>query len=286
MPSFFTHQVIAEEVLKAIPNDLYTKIEYYDCYYAGAQGADPFFIYRPFKKKGYNLGKTMHRKKVFEFFSAAYDNLNATDNPRGRAYLYGYITHYAVDTIFHPYVYWLEKELVRALPKSRKKDKVHFRIERDIDVFIYEEYRHANLKDYVYDVTLSEADYRGIFAALSEPLWDVYSVRADYDALHNSLKRFVKQQKYFLDPKNKRGTAMYALEKLLFFPHILSFMYIRENPDMAYTNYLKEQTPYGNDSIYDLADKAIRLGAKLIAAFDAAPPEKELFSTDFNLGKD
>lgn len=289
MPAFFTHHAVAEEVLKRLPTELYEKIEYTACYFTGAQGADPFFWYRPMKKKGYNLGRTMHRDNVYEFFRAAKDSL-PSDCGKEAAYIYGYITHYATDTVFHPYVYGLEREVLSKLPKRRKKDKIHFLIERDIDSFVFEELTNVSLKTYEYPVTLGEDDISAIFRILDEVLWISHEIRPDFDSVRNSLLRFIRQEKYFLDPNGNRRRNLYALEKIFFMPHVLSYMCVRDNPDISFTNYLHEQKPYGSESVYDLARRSIDLSVKLIAEFIAAKNgdelNKALFSTDFNIGKD
>lgn len=282
MPAFFTHKVLAGKVLEKLPTEIFNQITSQACFYTGAQGADPFFLYNPFRKKQYNLGRIMHNKNIYEFFSNC--KKNVCKNSREADYVYGYITHYAVDTVFHPYVYALEKSMRHSLSKRRKKDKLHFLIERDIDCFLFEEYENIPLKNYSYPIVLDDKDYFAIFRILEEVLWQTYSIRADYDSIRNSIARFVKQQKFFLDETGIKRKIFYFLETLFFAPHILSYICVRDNPDPKTANYLRE----GNgENIYDLAEKSIDLSVRLIVSFIKEKSlDKNLFSTDFNVGKD
>ena len=282
MPAFFTHKIIADQVLKRLPTDIFDKITCAPCYFTGAQGADPFFIYRPFKRKGYNLGRTMHRQNVCEFFKNAKDFLS-NGNESESSYIYGYLTHYATDTTFHPYVYNLERTLRAELPKRRRKDNLHFLIERDIDSFIFEKYEHANLKTYDYPVILTEADVYSVYRVLDYVVWNTFSIRLDFDGVRNSLLRFFRKQKHLLDKSGNIHRTFYALETVLFLPHFLSYLYVRDNPNPQFTGL-------GTSSnIYDLAEKSIELSVTLIKEFISAKDgdklNQKLFCTDFNLGK-
>lgn len=281
MPAFFTHKTIADRVLSRLPTDIFDKITCAACYYAGAQGADPFFIYRPFKRKGYNLGKLMHRVNTLDFFKNAKNKL-VTDGGEN-SYIFGYITHYAVDITFHPYVYNLERRLRAQLPPRRRKDNLHSLIERDLDSFIFERYENADLKTYDYLVTLTDADVYSIFKTLDDVIWKTYAIRLDYDGVRNSILRFFNRQKAFLDVSGNKFRTFYALETLLFLPHILSYLYVRDNPNPQFTGLDTDV------NVYTLADKAIDLSVTLIKSFAAAKDGDELdfkkFGEDFNVGK-
>ncbi len=282
MPAFFTHKTIADQVLKRLPTEIFDKITSATCFYVGAQGADPFFIYQPFKNKGYNLGKTMHRKNVAEFFKNA-KNISKTTSQDGISYIYGYITHYAVDITFHPYVYNLERQLRAQLPKRRKKDNLHSLIERDIDSFIFEKYENSDLKNYDYPIILTEADIFSVFKILDSILWDTYTIRLDFDGMRNSILRFFRKQKSFLDKSGNKFKTLYALETVLFIPHFLSYLFIRDNPNPQFTG-LNTDT-----NIYELAEKSIDLSVTLIKEFISAKDGDKLdskkFGIDFNFGK-
>ena len=117
MPSAITHQLVAEEAEKLLPEGLQHIIERApDEYFLGCQGPDLFFFYRIGNKSEYNLGKFLHRNRpydVFRFFarllsgeqSARFPAYSDEDRTRAFAYILGYIAHYATDSTFHPFVY-------------------------------------------------------------------------------------------------------------------------------------------------------------------------------------
>ena len=105
MPSAYTHALIASETLRSLDPLLSEKLRrHLSLYFFGAQGADFCFFYT--LPNGYasprNLGSFLHRNgygafRVCKAFSHTDEAIFA--------YSLGYITHYAADTVFHPYVY-------------------------------------------------------------------------------------------------------------------------------------------------------------------------------------
>ena len=103
MPAPYTHHLVAREAYAALPRDLQTKIHSLSLYFFGAQGPDFCFFYRSLNPKAKNLGSHLHREGGFPAFCAL-KSLAARD-PQILSYALGYITHYAADSVFHPYVY-------------------------------------------------------------------------------------------------------------------------------------------------------------------------------------
>ena len=121
MPAAYTHQCVAWEALALLPAAIRKKIQpHLALYYFGAQGADFCFFYSILGGFSQNLGSYLHRKggyaafKVCKAFSV---------EPPLLAYSLGYITHYAADTVFHPFVY----------ANAGKSAVKHTRIENALD---------------------------------------------------------------------------------------------------------------------------------------------------------
>ena len=69
MPSAITHQLVAEEAEKLLPEGLQHIIERApDEYFLGCQGPDMFFFYRIGSRSEYNLGKFLHRNRPYDVF--------------------------------------------------------------------------------------------------------------------------------------------------------------------------------------------------------------------------
>ena len=78
-------------------------------YFLGAQGGDVFYLYK-MREGQKNLGKYLHRKNVYMVFCNFLEAARSGDGCV-TSYIAGYITHYAGDIVFHPYVYSLLNRL-------------------------------------------------------------------------------------------------------------------------------------------------------------------------------
>ena len=122
MPTAVTHQILAEEVYKSLPDDMQNKIGKLGYYYLGAQGCDILFLYKFISTASDNFGRFLHKNQPLLFFKILFEE--AKKDKSVQAYAYGHITHYAADTVFHPYIY--------GLPKG-KKTLVHHAVEHAYD---------------------------------------------------------------------------------------------------------------------------------------------------------
>ncbi len=78
-----------------------------EAFAAGANGPDIFFCYRcwlPAQHRGENLPALAGRLHQDCTGSFLLHLLDAANTPAKRSYVLGYLTHYAVDTVLHPYV--------------------------------------------------------------------------------------------------------------------------------------------------------------------------------------
>jgi hypothetical protein len=109
MPAAYIHENIAKNSLETIqPSPAYIKNNIY-AYELGAQGPDFLFYYNVLKfwDKDYSpneLGNDMHNKRIKAFFKAALVSAK-NQGDAARAWLAGFVTHYAADTTIHPFVY-------------------------------------------------------------------------------------------------------------------------------------------------------------------------------------
>ena len=103
MPAAYTHHCIAWETLALLPTAIRKKVQpHLPLYYFGAQGADFCFFYPILGGFSQNFGSYLHRQGGFSAFKVC---KTFSAEPPLFAYSLGYITHYAADTVFHPFVY-------------------------------------------------------------------------------------------------------------------------------------------------------------------------------------
>lgn len=108
MPANYAHYRFGRELIGQLPpNERQCVQRFRRMYDLGLFGPDFFFYYFPFLKSSTRaLGSTFHRQSGQEFFTNA---CKAATSEAARAYLYGLLGHYCLDSICHPYVNQLDK---------------------------------------------------------------------------------------------------------------------------------------------------------------------------------
>ena len=93
-------------------------------YGLGLQEPDIFFYYLPsYVLEGHNIGALAHVRETSAFFQGLIESRNQfssrTDLNIAEAYLIGFLGHYTLDTICHPYIYAMTHY-------KDKKEKTYF----------------------------------------------------------------------------------------------------------------------------------------------------------------
>ena len=103
MPASYAHYRFGKRLLPNLPSDVRQCVQRFRRMYdMGLQGPDFFFYYNPFLSTSTGeLGKVFHRQTGQEFFPVAY---KAATSDAARAYLYGLLGHYCLDSICHPFI--------------------------------------------------------------------------------------------------------------------------------------------------------------------------------------
>ena len=165
MPSYYAHYKFAEEVCGRLPDKLKTIAENNKTLYLiGAHGPDIFFYYKPLKKNPVNsLGNDMHQEHAAPFFERAADVVShSRDRDASLAYIFGFITHFMLDSACHGYV----------AEKMRESGVSHTAVETDFDreLMIADGLDPLRIKPVSY--VLSEKEYAEVIA-------EFFSIDAD-----------------------------------------------------------------------------------------------------------
>ncbi|MEG0284210.1 MAG: zinc dependent phospholipase C family protein [Erysipelotrichales bacterium] len=134
MPAIAMHHFYALEVAKRLSSDLQKIIEENQAFYnIGAQGPDIFFFYKPILPNKVNkYGVKLHHQNASRLLNNKH--INKEDiNDQFIAYLLGYVTHFSLDSSFHPIINQvcpnfnehmiLESELERIIIAKNTKNK-------------------------------------------------------------------------------------------------------------------------------------------------------------------
>ena len=107
MPTTYAHYKFGKDVMSALPRPLQQSIDgNRELFDIGLHGPDIFFYYRIFNKNHVNeTGYRMHDEFADIFFKHAAEVIAcAEDKSAARAYIYGFICHFALDSECHKYV--------------------------------------------------------------------------------------------------------------------------------------------------------------------------------------
>ena len=286
MPSQYTHALIAEEILAALPENVRGAVMSLPDYFAGAQGGDVLFFLRITTDPEKNAGKRLHRKDIYKTFSAllaaARDGGSAV-----RSYAAGYITHYAADTVFHPFVYGTQERLLAAAEggeKRLRRTDLHSYIESDLDTHFT--LARKGVPVHRYAPPPHSGSVRELYPAVQAACGVPFPPRA----LARSFRRFALYERFFRDRTYRKRKAFRAAETLFFAPHVCSSLCRRREPDPRCVN--AERALWRNPSVpaftsHESADelfaRAVAEGVRLICAFFIAlEGGGELAEADFS----
>jgi len=149
MPSCTTHFIHSNEVYSNLKDEVKKEIDTNKLIYnAFAQSHD--YFYYSFNKEAKKLGSRGHHRNTRDFLiniiNYIKDN-NLQSHKELVCCLYGYITHYVLDTTCHPFIFY--KTGVYRHDKETKKYKgLHSKMENDIDALYYERYYHMSYKKF------------------------------------------------------------------------------------------------------------------------------------------
>ena len=107
MPTTYAHYKFGKEVISALPRPLRSTVENHrELFDIGLHGPDILFYYHPMKRNTVNgQGYDLHDKPADLFFRHAAETVKKAEDPAAaRAYIYGVICHFALDSECHPYV--------------------------------------------------------------------------------------------------------------------------------------------------------------------------------------
>lgn len=263
MPNICTHLIFGARVAEAVQKPLESLG---DLYWLGCLGPDYYFYDRlpptPFIPHQKRHGNALHTLDCDALFSALKD---AADDSL-RPYLYGFLTHIALDSTVHPYV------------DAGHSGSAHSRFEGVIDSIVYAETRDA----FPYD----EIFRRRIDVSAVDALWAEVSDRLCGASVAGAFRRGFRKYRRLIplmhDPKNRRYRFVRRLERPFKKIGAVSDLLIgpnHEDPDDC-MNRMRSSwaSPYEPDRVRDesvpmLLDEAEALAVSLISAFDANDAE-------------
>ncbi|MCI8336315.1 MAG: zinc dependent phospholipase C family protein [Peptococcaceae bacterium] len=281
MPDFTTHHIVGQQVLPALPRDTTLAIavrNYEAAYNWGLQGPDLLFYTKPvsFKRTVPHCASLLHKFSGELILTAAWHFVESRreyeDYAMLQAYLAGFVCHYMVDSIVHPYIYFLQEKLRKKLPKIGVS-ALHGAIERDIDAILYQYWylegvSFAGLKE-SYQVTpeLVQA-VSGLYGYLCDTLLNTVVTEEDVARafrFSQRLYRYFYPQSMAVNRTTKKVVSLLAKKKELWRPSQDEKIYdiLNDVHRPWYNVNVPDEVRY--DSLSDLLKMSVRETIKVLS---------------------
>jgi len=287
MPDIITHYLFGIDVLKDI-NINYKPIieEYKVLYFVGCQGPDPFLYnhFTPFlkEKSGPKIGSLMHKEKTGDFIKAIlkelkFKNKNSSDFKELFSYFAGFITHFALDSNAHPYIFHVTGVYDKNNSDTYKYRGKHKSFEMATDTILLKEKLNLESKNYKVHkkILIPETMPRSIVSAFEKTLYSVYGISNGGKLFDNSYKDIKRFWKYSSDPYgikkkvaklvdktiNKTGKTVYST--LSYYNCVIENIdYLNKNKN-TWTHPCYEDEKY-RLSFYDMMENGIKTSLNLL----------------------
>lgn len=145
MPSTITHAFFAQDVYNQLDSTIQKKIKSEKQVMMFAQNTDPLMFYNILSfqkgKKIRSLQSTCHQEKtllLFENIISYMKEKKYYQDPSTLTFLYGFITHYVLDSTIHPYIFYKTGNFDKKRKETHKYNGLHAYMETYIDNYFLE----------------------------------------------------------------------------------------------------------------------------------------------------
>ncbi|MEG2542764.1 MAG: zinc dependent phospholipase C family protein [Christensenellaceae bacterium] len=256
MPAILTHIITADKVLEKIENPRMKKIitENIDAYYSGSQGGDYFYLYKYYSvwvgTRMKLFGWALHYARTQKFFCECAKYIKQNENDKMLAYLYGYITHYCLDKLLHPYV-----------NADSHSIKTHNYIEYDLDVMVANragiDAKNYDKEKFVLDSLVTTGEIDTLLKAVAKKVYPRFKLsKTPYQTAYRYHAKFNKK---LINP-TKGQIAWIKFRGMFMALDLISMLY-------KDVDEIKDAHDYGK--YFYLIDKSIKESLRLMSLCDS-----------------
>jgi hypothetical protein len=234
VPALLTHHYFGEDVLRRISDDdafvcdddIFSSLSLREIFLLGNQGPDPFFyaLRTASLIRIKKFGSLMHHEKTdraLETFRRLAVSMSEPERNLLLAYLLGFICHFTLDSVMHPFVYAQQYAFCDAGVKGldrRDGSIVHGQIEADLDMMMLRRRHGEGIRSYDYTREILKADedaLRLLDAAYGALAHEVYAT----DLSANSFSQGVRDMRltiaFLYSPRGIKRRFIGGIERLL-----------------------------------------------------------------------
>lgn len=288
MPNLITHALFADEVREQFNLPVLNMNRKFMI--TGAQGPDFLFFHHTTPAKCLIpsdirvYGGLFHKEKVNDFYSSALKSIRHEKSRKIKnemtAYVCGHLCHWAMDSTFHPYIYY------RTGNYSKKSAAAHHRFESLLDAAMLKYKKNLTIREYDASVECLSDELpvaRAICRIYVPAIETIYGKKVNPKDFVEDLHEWKFMQKVFRDPKNYKKGLLQPLEKVFGLDNVLSGFSVpnicEDNVDICNLLHREWKNPasleVSDASLLDLYDVAMAKALMAIHLFLAAIDDKE-----------
>ena len=202
MPSSMSHTYFGIDIYNNLNIKTKNRInkEYFKTF---CQGPDIFYFYNLFigkkSKEIYKLGLNIHTHNTKDFFIHTIKyimNNNLKENKQIMSFLYGYICHYYLDTICHPFIYYKTGKLIKKRKNTYKYNTKHADMEFFIDRYMINKREQISPNKYkIHTQFLNVNTFDKDLHNLINNIFKIYKFK--YNDISNIYLKAIKDMKLF-----------------------------------------------------------------------------------------
>ncbi len=283
MPGLITHYIFAQALVNNLDTHEREMIERHrEVFNIGTQGPDMFFYYIPglVLSSTKNLGKIMHNEQVGTFIKQLIiemDKLDGEAKETAFAYIAGYLSHYVLDYVTHPFIYYncgfRQKGKFIA---SNKASLAHRNLEDNFDKIFFETFSEkvSRKRKLSYHFKAPKENKETISQVISASIKKVYTRNVKAKSLSKaifSMKGLI-QIIYNYSAIGKKLLQHELVDKIEFTPHKMDLLeQIQTKMGKDYLNLAHEvwHSPTDKDvtftkSYIDLCQEAFAIATTII----------------------
>lgn len=272
MPGFMTHYVFGKSVIDEMDLDDKSIARHPKVFNTGLQGPDAFFYFAPcYSMKGGNPGSRIHNKDAGILIRNMLISETLIKDRKQReicrAYIYGFIGHYILDVMVHPYVY---SALGKRDESGLQNLGRHFLLEHDIDILSCNSFCEKKLKNTRLDrfINITGNEKKIIAAFLSYNVEKTYSkIRMPYLCYYGAVALQIASCRFLSDRTGIKCAVTRLLERALLKCSYISALFTSTkqmnitdaanlNNDLWKINAGTDDEEYSNKSVPDLIEDA------------------------------
>ena len=280
MPAIVSHCLLAEKVLARLKKRFPDQPFHETAFYWGCSGPDLFFCHRMLPilpgRSLHSFGLKMHNMPADEMLNYLVRFAQRHNDEIAMSYALGFVTHYAYDSIAHPFILYFS-DLQEYLRPEKSASAWHHQIESALDTILLYHQHHTSICRFRLQAT-APIDLK-VNYTIARMLQGYLLTVCGHGAYLSEIVQAQKDWHLSLVALNDRFGVKYQIvkygEKLLGLPQLLSPVFRRNCPDLSYDPAnLRHRTWYdpsskseSSASFFDLTHRAEQLSLSMISTY-------------------